>query len=96
MDYALRFTQRALRDLSEILGYIADDEEDSAFRFGNSLLDHVDLLQRSPHMASTIRSRSNVRKLVHSPIVIYYRVDDERCIVEILHFRHSSRREPRF
>jgi plasmid stabilization system protein ParE len=45
VDYALRFTQPALRDLSEIIGYVAEDDEDAAFRFGTSLLDHVDLLR---------------------------------------------------
>jgi plasmid stabilization system protein ParE len=34
--------------------------------------------------------------LVHSPVLIYYRVQEKEHTVEILHLRHGSRREPRF
>jgi plasmid stabilization system protein ParE len=50
VDYRLLFTQRALNDLAEIIGHIAEEDDDAASRFGNALLDHVDLLTRfSPH-----------------------------------------------
>ena len=48
MDYRLLFTQRALSDLSEIVGHIAQDDDEAASRFGKALLDHVDLLGRFP------------------------------------------------
>jgi plasmid stabilization system protein ParE len=64
VDYDLFFTQRALNDLAEIIGHIADDDADAATRFGNSLLDHLDLLPRFPRMGGIIRKRSQVRKLV--------------------------------
>ena len=96
MDYHLRFTQRALNDLAEIIGHIAEDDAESAARFGNSLLDHVDLLRQFPHMAGTIRGRSHVRKLVHSPILVYYQAHDDTRLVEVLHVRHGSRKPSRF
>ena len=48
MDYGLLFTQRALDDLSEIVGHIAQDDGEAASRFGEALLDDVDLLGRFP------------------------------------------------
>ena len=48
MDYGLLFPQRALSDLSEIVGYMARDDAEAASRFGEALLDHVDLLGRFP------------------------------------------------
>jgi plasmid stabilization system protein ParE len=96
VDYHLYYTQRALNDLAEIVGYIAEDDSDAALRFGNSLLDYLDLLCRYPRIGPPIRERSEVRKLVHSPIVIYYRVRENERTVEILHLRHGSRREPKF
>jgi len=60
VDYRLLFTQRALNDLAEIIGHIAEEDDDAASRFGNALLDHVDLLTRFPRMGSTIRKRSRV------------------------------------
>jgi plasmid stabilization system protein ParE len=96
VDYRLRFTERALDDLAAIIGHIAEDDGEAASRFGSSLLDHIELLTRFPRMGSTIRKRSRVRKLLHSPILVYYRFRDDRCSVEVLHLRHASRQSPRF
>lgn len=96
MDYQVLFTQRALRDLAGLIGYIAEDDAESASRFGNTLLDHVDLLGRFPRMGGMIGKRSRVRKLVHSPVLVYYRADEDKRIVEVLHFRHGSRKPPKF
>lgn len=95
MDYRLVYTQKALKDLAEIVGHVAEDDSEAALRFGTSLLDHVELLARFPRMGSTIRQRSNVRKLVHSPILTYYRIHERKKLVEVLHFRHSARKPPR-
>jgi len=92
VDYRLLFTQRALNDLAEIIGHIAEEDDDAASRFGNALLDHVDLLTRFPRMGSTIRKRSRVRKLLHSPILVYYQIREDKRVVEVLHFRHGSRK----
>ncbi len=96
MDCRVLFTQTALSDLSEIVATIALDDADAASRFGEALLDHVDLLGRFPHMGNAIRKRSRVRKLVHSPILIYYQVHERNCLVEVLHFRHGSRESLKF
>ena len=96
MDYRLLFTQRALSDLSEIVEHIAQDDDEAASRFGKALLDHVDLLGRCPRMGNTTRKKSRVRKLVHSPILVYYQVREDKRLVEILHFRHGSRKPPKF
>lgn len=96
MDFRLLFTQRALDDLAEIIGRIAEDDADAAERFGNSLLDHVELLTRFPRMGGTIRKRARVRKLSHSPILVYYQVREDRRVIEILHLRHASRKSPKF
>jgi hypothetical protein len=48
--YRLLFTQRALTDFAEIIGHIAEEDDDAASRFGNAVLDHADLLTRFfPH-----------------------------------------------
>ena len=95
MDFRLQYTQRALNDLAEIIGYIADDDADSASRFGRSLLEHIDLLTRFPRMGSVTRKRPRVRKLLHSPILVYYRIDEGKGFIEVLHLRHAARRTPK-
>ena len=95
MDYRLLFTQRALVDFAEIIGHIAEDDGEAASRFGNTLLDHIELLIRFPRMGSRVRTRSRVRKLSHSPILVYYQIREDKHLVEILHLRHASRKAPK-
>ncbi len=95
MDYRLLYTRRALNDLAEIIERVAVDDAEAASRFGSGLLDHVDLLARFPRMGPTIRKRPQVRKLVHSPILVYYQVHDNKRLIEVLHFRHGARRAPK-
>jgi plasmid stabilization system protein ParE len=94
VDYRLLYTQRALNDLAEIVGHITKDDADAASRFGSSLLDHVELLTRFPRMGSAIQKRPRVRKLAHSPFLIYYRVDGDKRTIEVLHLRHGARKPP--
>ena len=96
MDYRLLYTQRALNDLAETLEYIAEDDADAASRFGASLLDHVDLLSRFPRLGGSIRKRARVRKLLHSPMLVYYRIHEEERFIEILHVRHGARKPTKF
>jgi plasmid stabilization system protein ParE len=93
VDYRLLYSQRSLNDLGEILGHIAKQDAEAASRFGGSLLDHVDLLARFPRLDGVIRKRSRVRKLLHSPLLVYYRVDEDKRLVEILHIRHGARKQ---
>jgi plasmid stabilization system protein ParE len=94
--YRLLFTQRALNELANIVGYIAEDDDEAGSRFGAALLDHVDLLKRFPRMGTVTRKRSPVRRLVHAPILVYYRIREAKGLVEILPFRHGSRKPKTF
>ena len=95
MDFCLRYTQRALNDLAQIIGYIAEDDTAGASRFGSSLLDHLELLTRFPRMGSPIARRPQVRKLLHRQILVYYQIHDAKRIIEVLHLRHASRKPPK-
>jgi plasmid stabilization system protein ParE len=76
VDYHLFYTQRALSDLADIVGHIAEDDAETASRFGASLVEHVELLTRFPRMGGLIQKRAHIRKLLHSPFLVYYRVRD--------------------
>ena len=91
MDFKVRISEAALTDFEEILAYSWANFPDTAERFGNALLNHVDLLRRFPYIGSPIEHRLGIRQLVHTPILIYYSIDEERRLIEILHFWHGSR-----
>jgi plasmid stabilization system protein ParE len=95
VDYRLLYTQRALNDLAEIVGHIAEDDAQAASRFGSSLVAHVELLARFPRMGGLIRKRPQVRKLAHSPFLVYYHVREAKREIEVLHIRHGSRKPPK-
>jgi plasmid stabilization system protein ParE len=87
---------RAWYDFFDIFEYIAADNRDAAARFCDSLLNHADLLATFPHLGVALMGRRGVRSLLHTPVRIYYRVDDLRQSIEIIHIWHSARRQPRF
>jgi plasmid stabilization system protein ParE len=95
VDYRLLYTQKALNDLAGIIGHIAEDDAQAASRFGNSLVAHVELLTRFPRMGGMIRKRPLVRKLLHSPFLVYYQVREATHEIEVLHIRHGARKPPK-
>jgi plasmid stabilization system protein ParE len=92
LDYRVDFTKKALNDLATIVDYIAEDDESASSRFGKALLDHVNLLERFPRMGTPVPRQPGVRKLVHSPILVYYRVSEHRRTIQVLRFLHGARR----
>lgn len=94
MAHKVFFTEDALVDLEGILDYIRADNPAAAERFGTSLLNHIDLLRNFPRIGIPLSGRPGVRKILHSPVRIYYRLHENRELVEILHFWHSARKPP--
>jgi plasmid stabilization system protein ParE len=80
-----------LTDFEEILHYSWNNFPATAERFGAAILTHVDLLRTFPYIGSLVEGRLGVRQLVHTPILVYYRVHDNSRVVEILHFHHGAR-----
>ena len=96
MAFKILFTEDALIDLEIILDNIRADDPEAAARFGNALLTHTELLATFPHIGAPVKRRGRVRKVLHTPVRIYYQLDEEKQIIEILHFWHTARQEPNF
>jgi plasmid stabilization system protein ParE len=95
LDFQVRITEAALKELEEVLAFSWEQYPDTAERFGIALLNHVDLLGRFPMIGAPVVGRRGLRVLVHTPLLVYYWIDYERGAVEVLHFWHGSRRSPR-
>jgi toxin ParE1/3/4 len=93
--YRITVSPRARRDLVEIVDYISKDNPNAAEQFGRAILNHIELLATFPRVGAPLKGRPEIRKLLHSPVRIYYRVDEKRKRVQILHFWHSARKEPK-
>jgi plasmid stabilization system protein ParE len=82
----------ALAGLNEIFAYSWAHFPETTTQFGIALYDHIDELKRFPYMGSLAPRRKGVRQLVHTPILIYYRVWEDDHVIEILEVRHTPRR----
>jgi plasmid stabilization system protein ParE len=85
VDFQVRITATALREFEEILAYSWTNFPGTAEQFGNAILNHVELLKSFPYIGSPVFGRKGVRQLVHTPILIHYRVFENLNAVEILH-----------
>ena len=94
MAFKILFSEDALIDLEIILEYIRADDPEAAASFGKALLNHIELLAAFPHIGAPVRQREGVRKVLHTPIRIYYRIHEAKRLVEILHLWHAARQEP--
>ena len=94
MEYKILFTEDALADLKTILDYIRRDNPAAADRFGQALLNHIELLRTFPRIGVPVPARLNIRKLLHAPIRVYYRLQEAPPLIEILHLWQGSRKLP--
>jgi plasmid stabilization system protein ParE len=57
-------------------------------------VDRAELLADFPELGRPYRKRANVRRLLCKPYFIYYRVQHDKHVVEIMDYWHSARRKP--
>ena len=94
MAFKTLYHEDALADLEEILDWSREKHPETTSQFVNDLFAHIEFLQAFPYMGTTIIGHPQVRRLLHSPLYVYYRLDEDRGIIEILHFWHGSRSDP--
>jgi toxin ParE1/3/4 len=93
-SYRLIYTKPADRDLENIGRTTARDNPRAAEKLGLALVELAESLTRLPYRGTPLRERPGVRKLVHAPYVVLYRVDESRHMVRIQRFWHGHR-DPR-
>ncbi len=91
MDYRVILSRPALRDLGEIARYISRDNSTAAERVGLELVQLAESLAVMPRRGGQIRARPGVRRLVHEPYLVTYRIDETQRVVYVLRFWHAKR-----
>jgi plasmid stabilization system protein ParE len=94
MAFKVLYHQDALADLEAIFGWSREKHPDTTEQFADDLFDHIELLRALPYVGTPVKGHPQLRRLLHSPLYVYYRLDENRGAIEILHFWHSSRKEP--
>lgn len=95
MAFKLLYLEDALADLEVVFNWSREKHPGSTDRFATDLFNHLELLTAFPHVGTPIQGEPNVRRLLHSPLYVYYRVDEAREAIQILHLWHRSRRQPK-
>jgi toxin ParE1/3/4 len=95
MQYLVRLTNRAFRDLEDVYQSIQADDSARAFAWFNGLAEAIYGLEDLPDRGSVIPESKKLRHLLfgNKPHVyrIIYAVDKRTRIVNVLHIRHGAR-----
>ena len=94
MALRILYQEGALADLEEIFNWSRERHPGTTQQFADDLFSHLDLLGAFPYIGAPLEGHSGIPRLLHSPLYIYYRVDEGRGGIEILHFQHVARRQP--
>jgi len=92
VEFKIRFSKTALTGLEEILAYSWAHFPKTTQDFAATLYDHIEELKQFPYMGRPTLQRKGARQLVHTPLLVYYRVHETDGVIEILEIRHSARR----
>jgi toxin ParE1/3/4 len=97
MDYLVRVTVRAERDLSSLYEKINGTDSAAARRWYGGLRQAILSLADSPNRCPLTRENKNLRHLLYGrrPHVyrIIYRVNVRSAQVDVLHIRHGAMRK---
>ena len=91
MDWEIRITGRARKDLAGIVAYVARDNPGAAEELGRALLFRLESLSTQPRLGVAVTNQNDVRALLHRKYYIVYRCDEAMRLVVVLRFWHSAR-----
>jgi toxin ParE1/3/4 len=88
----LRFTPRAITDLTEIAEHIRADNPAAAIRVRNAIVETIGLILEFPSIGRA-QNIAGVRKAIvrKLPFLIYYLVDTQSGEIVVLTIRHAAR-----
>jgi plasmid stabilization system protein ParE len=95
MEYLVRLTDRALRDMEAIYEFIEADASEAAFAWFSDLTEAVSSLEQYPERGAVILEGKKFRHLFfgkrQGTCRIIYAVDKRKAVVNVLHIRHGVR-----
>lgn len=94
--YKVELSPRALRDLEQIVTFIAADNPPAAEKFGQQLIDQADAIGPHPFAGRVVPELGDplIRERIFRSYRIVYRVHDAQKLVVVSRFWHAARGEP--
>ena len=78
MAFRVLYHEDSLADLEEIFEWSREKHPETNEQFADDLFDQIDLLQALPYIGTLVKGHPQVRRILHSPLYIYYRLDENR------------------
>jgi plasmid stabilization system protein ParE len=94
MDFQVTFSKSAVAELEEILASILYEDPRAGRQYYEKLRGKALSLATFPKRHPLTPCRTGVRKFTVWPYTVYYRVNEAKRRVTILHFWHGARRPP--
>jgi len=97
MAFSIEWTELAIEDLEEAVSFIAADNPAAAEAVGHEIIRCVELLKDFPCLGPSYprRARTNIHEIIaRKNYRVFYRVFEERRLIEVLRVWHTSRAEP--
>lgn len=93
MDLRIVWSESALRDLRDIVRYIARDDPKTAERFGNLIISKVMSLGAFPRIGRIVPEfrEDRLREIILTPYRIVYEIDDHSSTLSVLRVWHGAR-----
>ena len=88
--YVVIILEAAHEDLRNIVAYISNENPNAAETLGRELLDQAMSLESLPYRGSRVKKRRGLLKLIHGNYLIYYRIKEQKRVVEIIAFKHGA------
>jgi toxin ParE1/3/4 len=88
--YVVMILEAAHEDLKNIVAYISSENPDAAETLARELLDQAVSLESLPYRGSRVKERRGLLKLIHGNYLIYYRIEEQKRVVEIIAFKHGA------
>jgi toxin ParE1/3/4 len=88
--YVVTILEEALEDLRNIVAYIAKENPSAAETLGRELLDEAMSLESLPYRGSPVKKRRGLLKLIHGNYLVYYRIQEQKNVIEIVAFKHGA------
>jgi toxin ParE1/3/4 len=97
--YRVRMMPEASSDIARVFEHIERHSPQNAASVFEGLIDAIDSLSQFPHRYKVHRSARDPNRVVRSmpvaPFILYYRVQEQHRMVQVLTVRHAAQRQPR-
>ena len=96
MAFEIIWTETASSDLESIVAHLAEKSPDAAEKTANSIVNHVEVLRTFPQIGPRYAKDPSrrVREVLCGKYRIFYRLNEQLKVVEILTVWHGARQEP--